>query len=681
MEILAPAGGPEALQAAVFAGADAVYLGGPAFGARASARNFSREELREAVSFCRQRGVRVHVTVNTLLREGEMEQALEFVAFLCSLPVDAVLVQDMGLFFLLREKAPGLPLHCSTQMSLHTPLGAKLLYDAGASRVVLSRELSLEETGEIARACPVELESFVHGALCMSVSGQCYFSALLGGRSGNRGMCAQTCRLPFAAPGGTGHDLSLKDLSFIPGMGRLEKAGVYSAKIEGRMKRPEYVAAAVSACRRAADGEEIPPELLQNLEAVFSRSGFTQGYPAGKRGREMFGVRRKEDVTGATEKVLSSLRGLYRGENQRVPVSLSLSLSENSLTVTVRDREGRHACAVAAMDTQAPALPRERILQQLKKTGGTPFLAEELQAPQEAPVRVAQLNALRRQALEGLLQMRGEAAPIPFAQEPVERPARHQSAGFSLRGAFSRIDQLCPEAKGLDALLLPLETSLDDLKRLGEEGYPPVLLELPRAMFGEEKAVGREMEAKMAAGFQDFTCGNLGALALCRELGAKAHGSFSLNIWNSWALEAFRKLGLADAELSFELAGREAGALGGSLPRGMMVYGRQAAMLTRNCPLANGPKGCLHCKTPGALTDRMGKSFPVMCRKGGRWGIEVFNSVPLWLGGLPLAGLDFGVFRFTLENSAECGRVLSCFSGDGALDAPFTRGLYRRGAE
>ncbi|MCI8395471.1 MAG: U32 family peptidase, partial [Acutalibacter sp.] len=271
MEILAPAGGPEALQAAVFAGADAVYLGGPAFGARASARNFSREELREAVSFCRQRGVRVHVTVNTLLREGEMEQALEFVAFLCSLPVDAVLVQDMGLFSLLREKAPGLPLHCSTQMSLHTPLGAKLLHDAGASRVVLSRELSLEETGEIARACPVELESFVHGALCMSVSGQCYFSALLGGRSGNRGMCAQTCRLPFAAPDGTGHDLSLKDLSFIPGMGRLEKAGVCSAKIEGRMKRPEYVAAAVSACRRAADGEEIPPELLQNLEAVFSR--------------------------------------------------------------------------------------------------------------------------------------------------------------------------------------------------------------------------------------------------------------------------------------------------------------------------------------------------------------------------------------------------------------------------
>ncbi len=681
MEVLAPAGGPEALKAAVYAGADAVYLGGPAFGARASARNFSREELKEAVSFCRQRGVRVHVTVNTLLRDGEMEQALEFVSFLCALPVDAVLVQDMGLFALLRERAPGLPLHCSTQMSLHTPLGVKLLYEMGASRAVLSRELSLEETAEISRACPIELESFVHGALCMSVSGQCYFSALLGGRSGNRGMCAQTCRLPFSAPGGTGHDLSLKDLSFIREIGRLEKAGVCSAKIEGRMKRPEYVAAAVSACRRAVDGEEIPPELIQNLEAVFSRSGFTQGYLLGKRGREMFGVRRKEDVAGATEKVLSSLRGLYRGECQSVPVSMALSLSENSLTATARDREGHSASAAASVEAGAPCLPRERVLQQLKKTGGTPFWAEEAQAPEEVPANVAQVNTLRREALEGLLQARQEKAPIPFAGGALEKPPRHQTAGFALRASFSHAGQVCPEAKGLEALLLPLETSLDELKRLGEEGYPPVLLDLPRAMFGEEGAVAREMREKMDAGFRGFTCGNLGAVALCRELGAEAHGSFSLNIWNTWALEAFRKLGLGDAELSFELAGREAGALGGSLPRGLMVYGRQAAMLTRNCPLANGPKGCLRCKAPGSLADRMGKHFPVLCRKGGRWGTEVLNGVPLWLGGLPLAGLDFGIFRFTVEKPAECGRILSAFSSGEPLDAPYTRGLYRRGAE
>ena len=694
IEVLAPAGGPEALRAAVYAGADAVYLGGPAFGARASAQNFSREELREAAAFCRARGVRVHVTVNTLLRDDEVPQAMEFVEFLCSLPVDAVLVQDMGLFSLLRERAPALPIHCSTQMSLHTPAGVRLLYGLGASRVVLAREMSLGEIEEAARACPVELESFVHGALCMSVSGQCYFSALLGGRSGNRGMCAQTCRLPFSASGGTGHDLSLKDLSFIPQVRELEKAGVCSAKIEGRMKRPEYVAAAVSACRRAVDGEEVPPDLLEKLEAVFSRSGFTQGYLTGKRGRAMFGVRTKEDVAGATGKVFAALRGLYRGERQRVPVAMELSVSGDSLTLTARDEEGHTAVESAPLAGDAAPLPQARAVGQLQKAGGTPFLVKEAQAPEGVPVTVAGVNALRRQALESLLRMRAETPPIPMETAPLA-PAPRQArgldgtggrdgsgkAGPSLRAAFRSVGQVCPEAKNLQALLLPLETGVGELESLREKGFPPVFLELPRAMFGQEDAVRREMQAKMEKGFTDFTCGNLGAVALCRELGAAAHGSFSLNITNTWALEFFKNLGLVDAELSFELSGRDAAAIGGSLPRGVMAYGRQAAMLTRNCPLANSPKGCLGCKTPGALTDRMGKKFPVICRKGGRWGIEVLNSVPLWLGGMPLAGADFAVFRFTVEGPGQCGAVLSAFAQGGDIPGIYTRGLWRRGVE
>ena len=201
VEVLAPAGGWDALEAGVRSGADAVYLGGPAFGARASAKNFTREELERAAAFCHARGVRLHVTVNTLLKDRELPQAVEFVRFLCSLPVDAVLVQDLGLFAALRRLAPELPLHCSTQMSLHTPAGVRLLWELGASRVVLAREMSLQEIREARNSCPVELEAFVHGALCMSVSGQCYLSAMLGGRSGNRGMCAQPCRLPFAARG------------------------------------------------------------------------------------------------------------------------------------------------------------------------------------------------------------------------------------------------------------------------------------------------------------------------------------------------------------------------------------------------------------------------------------------------------------------------------------------------
>jgi putative protease len=682
-EILAPAGGPEALRAAVFAGADAVYLGGPAFGARANAKNFSRQELADAVAFCHGRGVRVHVTVNTLLKENELPQALEFVEFLCSLPVDAVLVQDMGLFAALRQRAPELPLHASTQMSLHTPAGAKLLWALGAQRVVLSREMSLEEIREVRESCPVELESFVHGALCMSVSGQCYFSAMLGGRSGNRGLCAQPCRLPFAAPGGTGHDLSLKDLSFVREIGQLKQAGVCSAKIEGRMKRPEYVAAAVSACRRAADGEEVPQKLLSDLEAVFSRSGFTKGYLTGQRGKAMFGVRTKEDVTGATEKVFFSLRGLYRGELPRIPVDLELSQEQDQLILTVRDREGRRFAVSAPGGEGLSPLGKDRCVQQLSKTGGTPFRAENVTVPEEGVVcGVSTLNALRREALEKLLALREKREPIPFTAMPLDFPAHPRREGeLPLRAQFRKAEQLCPQARKCREIVLPLETDLGTLERLREEGYPSLLLDIPRALFGEEKRTVQKMEQCIAAGFDKFVCGNLGALELVRQLGGEAHGGFSLNIFNTAALEQFRELGLSTAELSFELTARETADLGGTLPRGLMVYGRAPLMLTRNCPLANSPKGCLHCKEPGCLTDRKRKKFPVVCR-GGR-NVEVLNSVPLWLCdlGKELFHLDFGVARFTVENSVECGKVLdACFRGE-TPDFDYTRGLFHRGVE
>jgi len=689
VEVLAPAGGPEALRAAVFAGADAVYLGGPAFGARANAKNFTREQLREAAEFCHARGVRVHVTVNTLLKDSELPAALDLVSYLCSLPVDAVLVQDMGLFALLRERAPKLPLHASTQMSLHTPGGAKLLYELGASRVVLARELSLAEIGEISAGCPVELEAFVHGALCMSVSGQCYFSAMLGGRSGNRGMCAQPCRLPFAGPAGTGHDLSLKDLSFIKEIERLREAGVCSAKIEGRMKRPEYVAAAVSACRKAADGEPVPEELTRNLEAVFSRSGFTDGYLTGRRGAKMFGIRTREDVTGATEKVFSSLRGLYRGENQRVPVRLALERRDGGYRLTAWDEKGAAASPeTIPVGDPPPALTAERCEAQLKKTGGTPFLAEKVSVPEEgAAIPVSALNALRRDVLEQLLEQRAHRPSIPFAEKPYKaaprlRQDRKPGERLPVRACFRSAEQVPKEARECRELVLPLGTNPAALERLREEGFPPILLELPRAMFGAEKRTEEMMQERMARGFREFICGNLGHLSLGRKLGAGMHGSFSLNIFNTAALDSFQALGLSSAEVSFELTGRELSALGGALPRGVMVYGRQALMLTRNCPLANSPKGCLRCKTTGCLTDRMRKKFPVICTGAGsaRYS-EVLNSVPLWLGDKELSGMDFGVFRFTVENSVECGGVLSAFFRQETLGLDYTRGLFSRGVE
>ncbi len=683
LEVLAPAGGPEALRAAVFAGADAVYLGGPAFGARAAAKNFSREELRQAVAFCHARDTAVHVTVNTLLKDRELPTVLGFVEFLCSLPVDAVLVQDLGLLSLLRRQAPDLPLHASTQMGLHTAGGVKLAEQWGIRRAVLARELSLEETRRLGADCSIELESFIHGALCMSVSGQCYFSAVLGGRSGNRGQCAQTCRLPFAAPGGTGHDLSLKDLSLIGEAEALRRAGVCSVKIEGRMKRPEYVAAATSACRLAADGGEVPETLSHALKSVFSRSGFTDGYYTGRLGREMFGVRTREDVEQAGT-VLISLRELYRGEMPRVPVRLELSQDGGRLTLVAEDRRGNRETASA--EATGGILSSERCVQQLEKTGGTPFFAEQVSVPETGvQAAVSIVNALRREVLEVLLHRREQRPAIPFVQRALSfapHPKRCLEEPLPLWGSFRKADQVCTQAKQLAAIALPLETAPEDLDRLRDAGFSRIMLDLPRASFGSEERTEALLVERMEQGFTECVAWDLGGLWIGKKLGARLHGGPTLNVTNSAALAFLREQGLTSVEVSWELSTRELAALGDKLPRGLVVYGRIPVMLTRNCPLANAPGGCRHCREPGVLTDRTGRRFPVLCSGQGPQRVsEVFNCVPLWLWDKPLQEMDFGVLRFTVENSVEIGRILeACFRQE-PLGFDYTRGLFARGVE
>lgn len=686
-EVLAPAGGPESLQAAVRAGADAVYLGASAFSARANAKNFDGQALKEAVFYCHARGVKVYLALNTLLQENELLPALELLQYACTLPVDAVLVQDMGLFLLAKRCAPGMPIHASTQMSLHTPAGVRAAYASGMARVVLSREMSLREIAEVHTACPVELEAFVHGALCMSVSGQCYFSSMLGARSGNRGLCAQPCRLPFSTPGGTGHDLSLKDLSMIERMGDLAQAGVVSAKIEGRMKRPEYVAAAVRACRLSADGHALPPDLMRNLGAVFSRSGFTTGYLDGHLGREMFGTRTKEDVTGATEAVFSDLRNLYRQEMQRVPVAFSLKVHAGEpVCLTARDHDGHETFAQGPVPE--PALRRpvtaERCTDQLQKTGGTPFGVEKISCDLEdgLSIPVSLLNRLRREVLEKLEWLRAVREPVAFSMKPFS-PMPHRvylpGGKLPLRARFSGID-LPEAAKECERVYLPYTAAPEKLAALRKEGVR-VALELPRGMFGMEEAVRTRLQAAKEAGITHVWAGNLGAAALAKELGMTVHGGFSLNVTNSAALEWYSDFGLTDTELSFELALSAAAQLGGTLPRGWVLYGRLPLMLTRNCPAANSEKGCLHCTTAPELTDRKGVRFPVQC-----YGAcsEVLNSVPLWMADRlnEVKHVDFGVLRFTTETKEEQQRVLEAYLHGKGVSPPsgtFTRGLYYKG--
>ena len=317
LEILAPAGDREMLGAAVFSGADAVYLGLSGFNARRTAGNFTPDELCEAVAFCHARGVRVHVALNTLVYAQELAGLADAVRAVAQAGADAVIADDLATAQLVKQIAPALALHASTQMTVHTPAGAQEMAALGYDRVILARELSLEEIRAVCAASPIECEVFVHGALCMSVSGQCMMSAFLGGRSGNRGACAGPCRLPFdATPGlrpgqpGKACHLSLKDMDHIPHLRALMDAGVASVKIEGRLRTPEYAAAVVTACRAARDGLPYDEALVRD---IFSRSGFTDGYLTGQTDGSMFGVRTEADAA-ATRAATPRARELFRRE-------------------------------------------------------------------------------------------------------------------------------------------------------------------------------------------------------------------------------------------------------------------------------------------------------------------------------------------------------------------------------
>ena len=679
-EILAPAGSPEALVAAVRCGADAVYLGAAAFNARRNAANFSSEQLKEAVAFCHARGVAVHLTLNTLVRDDEMDAALQLAFEAGEMGVDALIVQDVGLARRLHTAMPAMPLHASTQLSCHTPAGVDFLRDVGFSRVVLSREMSEAESAAcIGRGC--EIEVFVHGALCMSVSGQCYLSALLGGRSGNRGLCAQPCRLPFATESGKGEAaLSLKDTSLLAHLPRLCAMGVDAFKIEGRMKRPEYVAAAVTAYRRRRDGEPLDEQLLADLQNVFSRSGFTDGYFTDKRGAAMFGVRRPEDAR-ATADALSRLTPLYRNERQSVPVTMALAvLPQAPIELTVSDADGNTVTVAGAMpeSVKTASLSRERMTEQLQKSGGTPFLvtAVEIQTDPAVTATSGALNALRREALAQLLQVRERVTPKAYANTappavmapplPFARVVRLQNAA-----------QYSGNETAADLWILPADTPMEQVSipvdRLG--------IELPRGMFGNEAHYRERLRLWKAAGVRVVLCGNIGAVRLAQEEGLAALGGFGLNVMNAAATAFWAQNRLLGGVGSFELTFAQWRALkrDSALPLGLFVYGRQPLMLTRNCPRRSAGALCTDCEG-GGLVDRKGLLFPTRCTGG---CTELFNPVKLELADKrdqwPTA--DFYYWHFTDETAAETAAVLERYARGESAQTAGTRGLYHRGVE
>lgn len=711
LEILAPAGSREQLVAAVRAGADAVYLGAGGLNARRNAENFSDfTKLREAVEYCHDSGVDVHLTANILTRDDEWEQAKALTEDACALGVDAVIVQDAGLARYIHAAAPELVLHASTQMSLHTPGGAIAAAGMGFQRAVLSRELSGEEIAAIAAASPIETEVFIHGALCMSVSGQCLFSAVLGGRSGNRGLCAQPCRLPFRVTGDrSGFDgcMSLKDMSHIAHIPALEAMGVCSVKIEGRMKRPEYVAAAVTACRLMRDEGQVPDDLAQKLMAVFSRSGFTDGYFTGKRWRGMFGTRTKEDVVSASSALLKSLHPLYKNEYSRVPLHMKLSASDDHAPATLRVSDnGIHTAAVRGSAPQRAdnqPFSEDYAKRILGKTGGTPYFLDQLdcEVGEGLTLPSSALSAMKREALERLSLLRRSPRPVAFddsAAACLPTPRRAFATGTpALRVIFRSAAQI-PDGinsiEGVEIAYLPLETEQEALAEAAEQlrGMKIIpAVEAPRGLFGkEEQAEKLALQAK-ALGVEDIMIHNIGLVPVLQKTGMRIHGGFGLNVFNSRSLDQNAAMGICDSELSFELTLGQIAALGSAQPRGMIIRGRIPMMLTRNCPAALSPKGCTgFSKKPDegkacSITDRTGKELPVLCRMGCS---EIFNPVMMSVTenvckkSREDLSLDWVTMTFTTESREECAKIITSFlKGAPTKEPQLTSGLYSKGVQ
>lgn len=697
LEVLAPAGSMDALVAAVRCGADAVYLGQKNFSARKNSQNFDEETLTEAVRYAHRCGVKIHQALNIIVFEQELAALKECIHAAVRAGVDAMIVQDWGVAALVREYAPDMPLHASTQMAIHSPAGARLAQELGFSRVVLARELSRKEIERIVRSTPLETEIFVHGAHCMSISGQCYLSAAIGGKSGNRGQCAQPCRLPFQAGRGNARRpagenvLSLKDMDLTERLREIEQMGVTSVKIEGRMKRSEYVAASVTACRQALRGET--PD-LDTLQAVFSRSGFTDGYFAGKRDKTMFGFRTKEDVTAAGD-VFGSIRNLYHKQTPLVPVQIGFSMQAGApVSLTLSDGEREITVKSAPPETAAegsrPA-DAEYVLRSLEKLGGTPYYADEaadIRMGENLMIRASALNAMRREAVEQLDKERENAVKRHFVDLPLPMfPVRKTGGKLSLWGKFADAAQLSEEAvQSFDRIILPAAT----VKKLLEEkivAQPARLLPvLPRFTFSEEKC-GELLQELRDLGCTGLYCESGAHMMLGKEKGFTLYGGPYLNLSNPAALAQAEKLGLSAAVLSPEgkLAQLSALSRKSRIQTGVYAYGRMALMAVRNCPV-RAQIGCKSCGRSGYLVDRMNVKFPVRCDTMEQ-SLSPDNAVSFILNSLPLSmtdkqqslrDFDFALLDFTVESAAEVRKILAHWQQGTPLQE-YTRGLYTRG--
>ena len=690
-ELLAPAGGPAPFAAALAAGADAIYCGMGSFNARRKADNFTDETFAEACRAAHLAGTRVYVTVNIVIKDEEMVDALELVRRCARLGADAFIIQDWGLFSQIRRLMPELETHISTQANIHDARGTAWCRDAGADRVTLSRELSVDEIARIA-AVGIELEVFAHGAICFCYSGVCLLSSFArAGRSANRGMCAQPCRLKYGwMDKADAYPLSLKDLSLAGHLRELRRMGVACVKLEGRMKRPEYVAVVTGIYARAIKEDREPTEEeLEQLRAAFSRQGFTQGYYLDQQGPDMFGVR---EETREPKELFAAARNTYQsGEAQRVPVTFYAMLRPGEpARVGVEDPDDRVATVEGPVPEAARTRPltAEAVTTQLSRTGGTPYRCGQVRAlvEENLSLPLAALNALRREALEKLSVQR---------QEPPRRRTGEYHAGARYENrreepvltiSVRRAEQLTDELLRLRPALVyvPLDELAAHLEKAVGTEHTSIGVSLPRVAWDREYPGLREkLEQVRALGVKDALLGNLGMFPIARELGFTLRGDFGLEIYNAQALKEYKRLGLQSATLSFELKLAQIRDLSKCLDTELITYGRLPLMLMENCIIKNRTGSC-GCQNTNILTDRKGARFPVVSAPGCR--NELLNSQKLFLADRAADYRRIGLWAqrllFTTENPRECVQVAQRYLEQGSWTPnEYTRGLYYRDVE
>ncbi len=668
-ELLAPAGSYESLCAAIEAGADAVYMGGE-YNARAFARNFDREAIREALRLCRGYGVKAYITLNTLVYEREMREWLEYARYLYESGADAFITADLGAAMRLREYIPDVRLHASTQMSVHNAEGVRTLAQLGYERVVVARELTGAELARVVARTNTEIEAFVHGALCVSASGQCLFSSIVGGRSGNRGECAQPCRLTYNGAA----VLSLRDNCLAAHIRELCDMGVSSLKIEGRMKTPEYVYGTVSTYRRLLDERrDATRDEIERMARLFSRSGFTDGYYTGKT-HGMCGVRTETDKQKSAD--VPSFSGLER----KIPIDIKCEIKKNepaSLTLSMKDKS---VTVTGSVPTEAKSAPidEQTVVRSLCRMGATPYTCADVDITLEDGLymRVSELNSLRRAATDALLfsteTVRSVSASLDavLEKESVDAPSLGASARFVSK---RQLDGSGVTTEQIPRIYLPL-CDFD-----GDGSANGVILP-PLVYGGEWESFCSSLERARARGAEYAICSNISQIKIAKEAGYTVTADFRLNCTNPYTAAELRALGADEIILSPELKAGAMRDIHGQ--KSVIVYGKLPLMLCERCVIEECG-GCDTCRRgePYYLVDRTGARFAAFGIEGHR--SVIYNSVPIYAADMRRELSRIGSFAdhyiFSDESGSEIRAVLLAYrEGKSAARVLMDGAKYRR---